>query len=76
MGFLQSSKPLKLIHPFSSSIKDQQKPIGQEKLMLACCQAQVATYLSNSNITSQASNISGDRDNQNGKKLVKSQQAF
>lgn len=39
MGFVQSRKPLKLIHQFSSSIKDQQKPIGQEKFMLARCQA-------------------------------------
>lgn len=39
MGFVQSRKPLKLIHQFSSSIKDRQKPVGQEKLMLACCQA-------------------------------------
>lgn len=39
MGFVQFRKPLKLINQFSSSIKDQQKPVGQEKLILACCQA-------------------------------------
>jgi len=36
---VQCRKPLKLIHQFSCSIKDQQKPVGQEKLMPACCQA-------------------------------------
>lgn len=38
MGFVQSRKPLKLIHQFSFSIKNQQKPV-RHKLMLALCQA-------------------------------------